>query len=213
MTKPTVILVHGLWMTGFELAYLRRGLQQRGYRVLTFRYRMITRSLQFNRRRLAAFVRKTAHDYGGPVFLIGHSLGGVLSLHALRRYPGLPVDKVVCLGSPLVDTSAGRVLQSWGETGRAMLGKTLPEAVFNEPLGRWDGKQPVGVIAGTQGRGMGDFIARLPKPNDGVVALYETKLPGISDHLEVPLGHTRLVYSDRVIEQCDAFLKEACFAR
>lgn len=213
MTRPTIILVHGLWMTGLEMSYLRHRLVERGYRVVTFRYRMVTRSLAFNRRRLAAFIRKTAHEHGEPVHLIGHSLGGVLALHALRRYPGLRVSRVICLGSPLVDTSAGRVLESWGDTGKALLGKTLPEAVFRTPLGRWEGEQSVGVIAGTQGQGMGNFVARLPKPNDGVVALRETRLPGIADHLEVPLGHTRLVYSDRVVEQCDAFLRDGRFSR
>ena len=36
----------------------------------------------------------------GPLSLVGHSLGGLLALEALRRNPELPVQRVVCLGSP-----------------------------------------------------------------------------------------------------------------
>lgn len=210
--KPTVILVHGLWMTGFEMAYLKQRLRARGYQVLTFRYRMVTRSLEFNRRRLAAFIGRNRRQITGPLYLIGHSLGGVLSLQTLRRYPDLPVSKVICLGSPLVDTSAGRFLHQ-AASGRALLGKTLPEAVFEQPLGRWDGPQSVGVIAGTRGLGVGRYVMDLPVPNDGVVALQETRLPGVSDRLELPLGHTRLVMSGEVADQCHAFFQQGSFNR
>jgi pimeloyl-ACP methyl ester carboxylesterase len=197
-------------MTGFEMSYLKRRLRDCGYHVLTFRYRMVTRSLEFNRRRLAAFIAKNRRQNSGPLHLIGHSLGGVLSLHTLRRYPDLPVAKVICLGSPLVDTSAGRFLHQ-AAPGRALLGKTLPQAVFDQPLGRWEGVQPVGVIAGTQGLGMGRYLMELPTPNDGVVALQETCLPGVTDRLELPMGHTRLVMSRQVADQCHAFLQHDRF--
>ena len=40
-------------------------------------------------------------EIAGPVALVGHSLGGLVALEALRRQPDLPVSRVVCLGSPL----------------------------------------------------------------------------------------------------------------
>ena len=54
----------------------------------------------------------------GPLSLVGHSLGGLLALEALRRNPQLPVQRVVCLGSPL--RGSGRTL------------------VVRARLGRWD---------------------------------------------------------------------------
>jgi pimeloyl-ACP methyl ester carboxylesterase len=207
--QDTIILLHGLWMTGFELGILQRRLQDRGFNVVCFRYHMVNYSLEHNRRRLRRFVR--AQVVGGELHLVGHSLGGVLALQTLRRYPDLPVAKVVCLGSPLVDTRAGRFVERLGPPARAVLGKTLPEAVFRQPLVRWEGAQPVGVIAGTRGFGLGRLIVKLPKPHDGMVALSETQLPGITDFWHTNVGHTGLVLSSAVAQQCAAFLRDSRF--
>lgn len=206
----TVILLHGLWMTGFELGILQRRLQEQGFHVVRFRYHMVNYSLEHNMRRLRRFVgQHSAPDTA--LHLVGHSLGGVLALQTLRRYPELPIGKVVCLGSPLVDTQAGRFVERLGAPARAVLGKTLPEAVFAYPLERWTGRQPVGVIAGTRGLGLGRLVVKLPKPNDGMVALIETQLPGITDSWQCEVGHTGLVISGAVARQCGAFLRHERF--
>jgi pimeloyl-ACP methyl ester carboxylesterase len=207
MARPTVILVHGLWMKGLEMSYLRRCLRELGYPVEQFRYRTVASNLASNCTRLRAFIQRHNH----PVALIGHSLGGVLSLHTLCRYPELPVAKVICIGSPLVDTAAGRSMYGF-KAGRFILGRLLPEAVFHSPLKRWNGKQRVGVIAGTRSMGPGQIMARLSRPNDGTVAVAETRLPGITDHLEWPLSHLQLLFSKGVAEQCDAFLQHSRFS-
>ena len=209
MSKDTVILVHGLWMTGLEMSLLKRRLRSAGLHVVQFQYRMVSKSLEHNCERLARFIREQQEH---PVHLLGHSLGGVLALQTLQRYPELSVNKVVCLGSPLLDSSAGRRFIRFAP-GRAMLGKTLPEAVFEEPLIAWSGTQTVGVIAGTRSLGLGRIITRLPRPNDGMVSLAETCLPGIDDHLEMNVGHTALVLSATVAKQCISFLRQGKFAR
>lgn len=208
MSGSTVILVHGLWMSGVELTWLRQRLEGFGHAARKFSYPTLTANLDTNRRSLREFILGQA----GPTALIGHSLGGVLALQTLRSYPELPVTKVICLGSPLVDTAAGRSLQRV-EPGRFMLGETLREAVFEQPLIKWDGKPPVGVIAGTSNVGPGNLIAELPKPNDGTVALVETWLPGIADHLALPIGHVAMLFSQEVAEQCHWFLQHGCFKR
>lgn len=209
MADPTIILVHGLWMTGVEMVVLRKRLLADGFQVLQFRYRMVRRSLEHNTERLQELIRAQG---GKPVHLVGHSLGGVLSLQTLRHYPDLPVDKVVCLGSPLVDTVAGRRFVKFG-IGRRMLGHTLPAAIFDQPLREWSGSQPVGVLAGNRGVGIGQLMGRLPRPHDGVVALAETCLPGISDHLALAVSHTGLVVSRVAAEQCAWFLRHGQFRR
>ena len=208
MSAETVILVHGLWMTGAEMSLLKRRLRARGFSVHQFRYRMVTRSLEHNRAKLKARIEELAGT--GPMALVGHSLGGVLALQTLQMYPDLPVSRVVCLGSPLVDTAAGRRFARFA-TGRAFLGKTLPEAVLDTPLQSWAGPQQVGVIAGTLGMGLGRVLTALSRPNDGMVAVAETRLPGIDDHLEVAVGHTGLVLSRPVAEQCAWFIRHGRF--
>jgi pimeloyl-ACP methyl ester carboxylesterase len=209
MSKDTVILIHGLWMTGVEMSFLKRRLRAAGLHVVQFQYRMVSKSLEHNCEHLARFIREQQEH---PVHLLGHSLGGVLALQTLQRYPELPVNKVVCLGSPLLDSSAGRRFIRFAH-GRAMLGKTLPEAVFEKPLIAWSGTQTVGVIAGTRSLGLGRIITRLPRPNDGMVSLAETCLPGIDDHLEMNVGHMALVLSATVAKQCISFLRQGKFAR
>lgn len=209
MDRPTVILLHGLWMTGAEMLVLRNRLNAQGFDTRQFHYRMVTRSLDHNRRKLHKFITDHGRE---PVHLVGHSLGGVLALQTLQQCPELPVDKVVCLGSPLIDSAAGRSLLRF-RVGRSMLGKTLPEAVVHQPLSEWSGRQPVGVIAGTYAAGLGRMIASLAQPNDGMVTLEETCLPGIADHLALPVSHTGLVLSREVAEQCGWFLRYGSFRR
>jgi pimeloyl-ACP methyl ester carboxylesterase len=209
MSEATVILVHGLWMTGAEMSLLKHRLRASDFNVVQFRYRMVAKSLQHNCERLARFIRE---QQGQPVSLVGHSLGGVLALQTLQLFPDLSVAKVLCLGSPLLDSSAGRRLAGF-LPGRAMLGKTLPEAVFEKPLTSWSGPQTVGVIAGTRGLGLGRMITKLPRPHDGMVTLAETSLPGIHDHLEMNVGHTALVLSASVAKQCIWFLRHGTFRR
>jgi pimeloyl-ACP methyl ester carboxylesterase len=208
-TEETIILVHGLWMTGTEMALLKRRLRARGYHVHQFRYRMVMRTLDQNQVKLKSFIEKYAT---GKVHIIGHSLGGVLALQTLQLYPDLSVDKVICLGSPLVDSAAGRRVAQV-KAGRAILGKTLPEAVFEAPLQSWSGPQSVGVIAGNRGFGLGKMVGALPKPNDGVVSVAETCLPGIDDHIEIPRGHTGLLVSPLVAAQCAWFIRHGKFRR
>ncbi len=209
MTEPTVILVHGLWMTGAELFMLKKWLRADGFRVYRFRYSMVRQPLGHNIVRLNEFIHRQS---GNETHLVGLSLGGVLALQTLQRFTDLPVAKVVCLGSPLTDTVAGRRFVSFG-AGRRMLGKTLPEAIFEEPLSEWKGKQPVGVLAGTRGFGIGRLTGRLPRPNDGVVTLAETCLPGISDHMALSLSHTGLVVSKKAARQVAWFLRHGKFKR
>lgn len=210
MSNATVILVHGLWMTGSEMSLLKRRLRVHGLGAHQFRYRMLTKSLDQNREQLKKFIQK--YEDSGSVHIIGHSLGGVLALQTLRAYPELPVENVICLGSPLVDSAAGRRVGGVA-AGRVILGKTLPEAIFDQPLGNWSGSQKVGVIAGSRGFGLGNMVTTMPKPNDGVVTVAETRLPGIDDHLELPVGHTALILSAEVAKQCHWFIEHDQFKR
>jgi pimeloyl-ACP methyl ester carboxylesterase len=209
MSAETIILAHGLWMTGAEMSFLKRRLRVAGFHVVQFRYRMVMRPLAHNIERFAKFIREHA---GSKTFLVGHSLGGVLALQTLQEHPDLPVDKVICLGSPLLDTHAGRRFLRLAP-GRAMVGKTLPEAIFDKPLVEWKGSQKVGVIAGTRAFGLGRVVAKLPRPNDGMVAVSETCLPGIEDHLTLPVTHTAMLLSRETAEQCGHFLRDGCFRR
>ncbi len=119
-------------------------------------------------------------------WLVGHSLGGLVILEALRRAPDLPVERVVCLGSPLNGSGVAAALGA--RPGLAWsLGRSRDLLVRG--CAPWDGRAEVGVVAGGRARGVGGLLTRLDGPSDGTVAVSETRLPGIADHC---VGHRRL---------------------
>jgi len=198
------VVIHGLWMHSLEMGMLRNRLAERtGWSAKTFSYRSVTRALPENARRLRRRIDEIDAD---TVHLVGHSLGGVLALQMLNLFPTDKVGRVICLGSPLVDSSAARRLTHW-ELGRRIVGRTLRHAVLEQPLISIDGSRQIGVIAGSVALGIGAIVGKLEPPHDGVVSVNETRLPGVTEHLILPVNHIGLVFSSKVADQTAHFLR------
>ena len=71
----------------------------------------------------------------------------------------------------------------------------------------------IGVIAGTIPVGVGQLLTSFDGDNDGTVAVAETQLPGIKDHICLAVNHKGLVVSNNVIDQAAAFLRRGEFLR
>jgi hypothetical protein len=69
----------------------------------------------------------------------------------------------------------------------------------------------LGVIAGDVSIGLGRVVARWPKPNDGVVMLDETHVPGAADSIVLHTSHTAMLVSPTVARTICAFLKNGRF--
>ncbi len=198
------MVIHGLWMHGLQLGMLRSRLAQRSEGPAeNFSYHSVTRALPENARRLRRFIDEIDAD---TVHLVGHSLGGVLALQMLNLFPTDRVGRIVCLGSPLVGSSAARRLSRW-RFGRRIMGRTLRESVLEHPLVSVDGNREIGVIAGSVALGLGGILGKLEPPHDGVVSVRETRVPGITDHLILPINHVGLVFSSKVADQTAHFLR------
>jgi len=205
-----VVIIHGLWMTGVESGLLRFRLSNDyGYEVHTFQYETVGAGLAENSERLEQYLEgieaKVLH-------LVGHSLGGVLALHTLMRGVPQRPGRVVCLGSPLRGSAVAGGLARF-DLGAAILGQTARETLVEGGLEAYEGKRQVGVIAGSLPLGLGQFVEELPEPHDGTVAVIETKLPGITDHIVLPVSHTGLLVSETVVEQTAYFLRHGRFMR
>ena len=208
--KDAVLLIPGLWTVGGIMQVLAYQLRAAGFTTENFSYRMLRQGLEANCRRLQRRINSSSYE---QIHLVGHSLGGVLALQTLARYPEAISGRVVCLGSPLLNSMAGRRLAA-SRIGSRMLGRTLPEAVFERPLESWHGVQDVGVVAGSVGAGLGMIVTpRLRRPHDGVVEVAETCLPGITDHLELRVNHTGLLLSKLAADQTAHFLQHGRFQR
>jgi pimeloyl-ACP methyl ester carboxylesterase len=197
-------------MNGVEMTWLRRTLRHdHGFEVAQFSYPAISEGMAENTRRLSHFIRDLPVE---SVHLVGHSLGGVLALQTLKFFPTDKVTRVVCLGAPLTDSGAARNLSRW-QWGEEIVGRTLREAVLEEPLQASIAGYEVGVIGGTVGLGFGMLTGHLEKPHDGVVSESETRLPGLTDHLMVRVNHIGLLLSREVATQTSVFLNNGRFGR
>jgi pimeloyl-ACP methyl ester carboxylesterase len=183
-------------------------LRLRGYDVASFSYRSVRHTLEESAGRLRAFIlaRRPA-----CVHLVGHSLGGLVILRALAQYQDLPVGRVVLLGSPGTGSAAVEQLVR-SRRGRLLVGAALPgwRREWGEAVA---GRCEVGAIAGTRRMGAGMLVARLDGANDGVVRVEETRLPGLKDHLVLPVTHSQMLISGQVAAQIDAFLAGGSFLR
>lgn len=198
-----VLLVHGLWNAAWWLAPLAWRLRRLGFRVETFGYPSIVGGPEPALEALAARLRG-----GPPRHLVGHSLGGLLALEVLRREPRLPVARVACLGSPLRGSGTAHALAAHPRLAWA-LGRS--SALLQAGCASWDGRVPVGMVAGDVARGIGRLLAAVGADSDGTVALAETRLPGLAAHCSVHASHTGLVFSAAAARQVAAFLRYGAF--
>jgi hypothetical protein len=129
----------------------------------------------------------------------------------LQRVADGRVRRAVLLGAPIAGCRAAAGLAGRAG-GELMMGQSMH--VWREPVDvSVDSRFEVGAIAGTRALGLGAVVTRLPKPNDGVVCLDETRFPALRDHLALPLGHTMMLASSRVARQTSAFLRTGAFRR
>jgi pimeloyl-ACP methyl ester carboxylesterase len=204
----TVLLLHGLWMNGFIMQYLAHTLRGEGFAAHTLTYRSIHDALDAHLARLA---RRIASLAAGRIHLVGHSTGGLVVLRYLQRDPDKRIGRTVLLGAPVGGCRAATAVAR-RPGGDLLLGKSL--SIWREPVDvSLDRRFEVGVIAGTSRLGLGRLFVRLPEPNDGVVCVDETRLPGMRDHLALPVGHTAMLASPQVARQTAVFLKTGAFAR
>jgi hypothetical protein len=207
---PTIILVHGLWMSGFELGVLKNRLESAGqFRALAFSYPSMAGCMSDHAQSLLQFARTQAIE---EMHFVGHSLGGIVILRALEMATDLPPGRAVLLGTPLQGSRAALGVSRL-PFGKTLLGFAVQEECVEPTPREWKGPREVGVIAGSMGMGLGRLFANLNTDHDGTVLVEETQLPGSKDHIVLPTSHTGMLFSAEVAEQTACFLREGKFKR
>lgn len=210
-SPPLIILVHGLWMSGFELGVLKHRLEADGrFRAIAFSYPSITGSMADHCRSLVEFARRQNAD---ELHFIGHSLGGLVILRALQLTDDLPPGRAVLLGTPLQGSKAAKGMARMLPFGKIIMGAAVNEEIIECGPRQWSGRRDVGVIAGSMGMGLGRLFAELSTDHDGTVLVEETKLPGAKDHVVLPTSHTGMLFSSEVAEQAAYFLTNGAFRK
>lgn len=196
------ILVHGMGRTPAAMLVLAARLRAAGLRPDLFAYSAALEGWEGCVRRLAAFIERRAA--GTDFVLVGHSLGTVLIRAALPRLARPPLGCFLlapptraCLAARRM---APRRLYKWvtGEMGQRLASPDFMEAL-PVPL------VPTRIYAGTGGP-RGRLALFGDAPNDGVLGLEETRLPGIPLRT-VPSLHTFIMNSREVAGDIAAFVR------
>ena len=191
-----VLLVHGLWRTPLSFISLVRRLRGWGHRPEQFGYAAVAQPYDAIVGRLAdRLVRLGAA--GPPYAVIGHSLGGVLLRAALARLTGPTPEHLVMLGTPnRPPRLAGRLGVHWvyrrlmGECG-VNLSSTAFYAALRVP------EVPYTIVAGTAGP-RGRWSPFGDEPNDGIVAVSETRIRDDDGLVLLPVTHTFMMSNPAV---------------
>ncbi len=191
------ILIHGMGRTPASMAILSRRLRARGLSTCALGYVAAFESFKPCVERLAERIRRIAG--GAPFLLVGHSLGSILVRGSLPKIADLPLAACVLLAPPQRVCRAARFfsghpLYRWvnGE-----MGQLLADPAFFADLSL--PQVPTTVFAGNAG----PRAAWLPfegEPNDGILAVEETRARDGDEVIEVPALHTFIMNSRWVAE-------------
>ncbi len=207
-TAEAVVLVHGIWMTGFEMALLRYRLRRCGYKTYQFHYPSLRHTPAENAVALNRFLQKIEAD---RIHLLAHSLGGIVLMHLFHAFPQQKPGRVVMLGTPAQGSELARRFQgkSWR---RWLLGRSIEKGLWGgapawldeRELGLIVGNRPVGMLAQLLG-------GPLEKPSDGTVRVAETRIEQARDILRLPVTHFSMLANRQVAAAVCTFLHSGKF--
>ena len=212
-TSLRIFLIHGMGRTAVSMLLLKRRLEEAGHQCSLFGYLVTVESFDDI---VDRFVRKVgevmaqdqaeASDDVVPFGVVSHSLGGIVTRSACGRFP--PGFRRFLMLAPPNHPPA---MAGWMQGNPIFhlltqdVGRKLGQEAFYERLPIPQVKTL--IIAGN----IGPQADRLPpfrgRPNDGVVAVDETRLEGVP-HVEVPALHTFVMNRRDVFEMARDFLVE-----
>jgi len=209
MAREATVFVHGLWLTGAESVLMRRRLAARhGFDCHSFGYRTVGSSMEPVLDRLTRFVDNIDAD---RLHFVGHSLGGIVLHRYFESARDLPPGRVVFLGSPTVKSKTAERVGKLPILSRMIGRMVINELVTPTGAREWRSERELGLIAGSRPLGLGRFFARFDEDCDGTIGVSETKLPGHTAHVTLPVSHMGMLVSADVARNVGEFLARGRF--
>jgi len=213
--QECVVLVHGLWRSGFAMRSIASDLEGHGYQTVSVDYPSTQEEIpELVQGYLLKSYEECAQTGAQKIHLVSHSMGGILVRQFLQNHT-LPLgSKVVMLSPPNQGSELSEKFgESWwyqwvvGPAGVSL--STKHEGIISK-LREVD--EPVGIIAAYRDWSLWPNTW-LPQPNDGTVSVESMKLAEMDDFILVNSGHALMRFNDEVQRQIRQFLAVGEFAR
>ena len=207
-----VVLLHGLARTSGAMKKLVKPFENEGYQVINVAYPSRKKTVE----QLAPLAVKergySKCNAEGKVNFVTHSMGGILVRWYLahNEIPGL--GRVVMMAPP---NQGSQVVDKLRDVPGFKLingsaGLQLGTDAAGVPAGLGPVKFNLGVIAGN--KTFNPVLSQLlPNPDDGKVSVASTRVSGMADHITLPVTHTFMMKSEKVIEQAVHFIGHGRF--
>lgn len=210
LSPELVILLHGLGRSDSAMWLLEDRLEDAGYSVFTLDYDSFQQSPQQVLDSVFSSIEECCKEVEGTIHFVGHSLGGLIIRAYLDQQDVKKLGNVVLIGTPnngtpLVDMYRD---QWWMQfAGEMALALGTDNESFPKSLTKPD--YPFGVIAGATESGFNDDV--FVGAHDGLVPVESTKLEGMSDFIQIEVGHSAMRYDGNVAFQTIHYLRYGYF--
>lgn len=214
--NEVVLLLHGLGRSPLSMWPLARALRKSGYAVKNWGYNSLRGGIEDK----VADLRLRLIELKGytRVHAVGHSLGGLILRGLLTPEAGLPLGRIVFIGTP--NKGASMINRNPKLFGHAQVPRIIRELRAGSPVIAGLGIPPmeIGVIAGVEELSPFNPMSWINQKilgdldHDGTVEVNSTKLPGMKDYLEVPVNHSFLPLTRKVILPTLRFLRKGRFS-
>ena len=128
--------------------------------------------------------------------------------HLFHHYPQRRPGRVVTMGTPHQGSYAAQIMHHSGLG--YFVGRGLEEGLLGDAPA-WTNSHQLGSIAGTLNLGLGLLFPGMPAPADGMIAVVETQLPGMTDHICLPVSHMQMLVDPTAVSQACAFFATGRF--
>lgn len=213
--KECVVLVHGLWRSGFAMRSIASNLEDNGYQTVSVDYPSTQSKIpELVQGYLLTSYEECKQTGAKKIHLVSHSMGGILIRQFLQNHSLPKGSKVVMLSPPNQGSELSEKFGSswWYQwvVGPAGVSLSNTQQGIISKLDAID--EPVGIIAAYRDWSVWPN-SWLPQPNDGTVSVESMKLAEMDDFILVNSGHAMMRFSDLVQSQIRQFLAVGEFAR
>lgn len=219
MSKPLVILLHGIFRTQWSLTFYELYLRWQGYDTLNITYP----SMKHDLARLAQIVgdRMSASpkvQAAPEIHFLTHSMGGLITRYILATHPALraKTKHIVMLVPPNQGSEVADYLfeGGWMKPIYEFLSGPAGPQMITSYAARYPAIEgTIGIIAGN--RSSNPFARKAftaDQKHDGTISHERMKLAGVTEIEEVRASHTSILCSPAAMRKAGAFIRTGTFS-